>query len=91
MNALDLKIALCDIDNGRFEDIIHVLRFVDSCSKCSHFNLSINDQFEGYRCKCAPKCIAATLSNKLLSYLNWKIGWIDEKQHLINIKNPKSG
>ncbi len=85
MDKRDLVCALCEVDNGRFEDIIHVIKFTDSCAECDHFNLSINDWRRGYRCKCMPLCAAATLSKELISYLNWKLNWIDERQHLANL------
>lgn len=85
MNTLDLRLALCDIDHGRFEDVIQVLKFSDSCSSCDFFNLAIKDITQGYRCKTMPTCIAATLHPNLISYLNWKLGWIDEGEHLVNI------
>lgn len=81
-----LKESLCDIEGGRFKNIINAMNVEEVCGKCDHFNLSINDPSEGYRCKCMPSCIADTLSSKLISYLNWKLGWIDEKDHMKNIR-----
>lgn len=78
MNATNLRIALCDIDSGRWDDIIHALRIVDECAQCDHFNLSISDPRQGYRCKCAPYCIAATLNPALIKYFNINLGWINE-------------
>lgn len=80
----DIKIKLCEIDGGRFKDIIQALDITDVCGRCNYFNLSINDRTKGYRCHCTGSCIAATLHTKLISYLNWKMGWITEKQHNVN-------
>lgn len=86
MDKDELRMALCEIDNGRFDDIIHVLKFTDSCSSCGYFNLAAKDR---YRCRCAPLCIAATLHPDLISYINWKRGWIDENEYLANMAiNP---
>jgi len=86
MCALDLRIALCEIDNGRFEDIIHTLKLSDECAMCDFFNLSIKDLRQGYRCRCSPSCIAATLHPEIVSYLNWKLGWIEESEHIVNLR-----
>lgn len=91
MGALDLRIALYEIDDGRFKDILHVLKFNDSCSKCDFFNLSIKDERWRYRCNCMPSCIAATLHPNAVSYLNWKLGWIDNEEHLLNMGISASG
>jgi len=82
---LDLRIALCECDNNRFDDIIHALEIGDKCSSCDFFNLAIKDKKQQYRCRCMPSCIAATLHPNAVSYLNLKLGWIDEKEHLSNI------
>lgn len=80
-----LKQSLREIDDGRFKDIVNAMNVHEICGDCDHFNLSLKDQGKGYRCKCMPSCIADTLSDKLISYMNWKLGWIDEKDHLKNI------
>jgi len=85
MCGLDLSIALCECDNNRFDDIIHVLNIGDKCSVCDFFNLAIKDEQQQYRCHCIPNCIAATLHPNVVSYLNFKLGWIDEKEHLSNL------
>lgn len=85
MKTVDLHAALCEIDNGRFKKIIHALKPGDSCSSCHSFNLSVKDIWKQYRCRCMPSCVAATLHPDLISYLNWKMGWIRESEHLFNI------
>ena len=81
MCGLDLRIALCEIDGGRFKDIIHTFIISDECAKCDYFNLSINDPNQRYRCRCSPSCIAATLHPDLVSYLNWKLGWVNYERY----------
>ena len=80
--AQDLRIKLCEIDNGRFEDIIHAVKLTDVCQDCDSFNMSVKDQRKAYRCHCMPSCIAATLNTRLVSYLNWKLGWISQEDHM---------
>lgn len=81
----DLQTALIDIEDGRFKNIINALEIKEVCGECDHFNLSIQDPREGYRCKCTPSCIAATLNTSVISYLNYKLGWIDELAHFENL------
>jgi len=84
-DGLILRIALCEIDKGRFEDIIHALRIKDVCAICSYFNRSLTPSPENqYRCHCLGTCIDATLHPQAVSYLNWKLGWIDEATHRKN-------
>lgn len=78
----DFKIALLEIDNGRFEDMIHALNVVKECEQCGFFNPA---KSEIYRCYCIGSCIAATLHPNLQSYLRWKLGWQDEAAHLATI------
>ena len=85
MSGLDLRIALRECDNNRFHDIIQALSIRDACSVCGYFNLAITDELQRYRCRCMPNCIAATLHPDLVSYLNLRLGWIDEKEHWSNI------
>jgi hypothetical protein len=65
-----LKEQLVAIDNERFKELIEVLEVKDVCFKCHYFNpKQYPDPLDGYRCKCAPYCIAATLHPKLQEYL----------------------
>ena len=80
-----LKDQLKAIDNGRFNKIIEALDVKDICIECNHFNYTLNDIRKGYRCKCTPSCIAATLHPDLQSYLLMKINVIDKKEHLHNL------
>jgi hypothetical protein len=86
-----LKLDLCAIDNGRFEDVIHTLDVKPICGECDYFNSTIQDPDKRYRCHTTPACIAATLHPRLQSYLQMKLGWIDQRQHLENLgtRNPK--
>ena len=79
-----LFIDLCEIDPGRFDDVIHALDGIcKHCKKCAYFNLSLpNIGLNLYRCRVAGSCPAATLHPELVSYFNWKLGWISEKDHL---------
>jgi len=72
----DLKLFLCELESGRFKDIIHTLSVRDICSECDYFNPTIKDISKGYRCHCIPRCIAATLHPELQEYLWVKLGWI---------------
>jgi hypothetical protein len=83
------KEKLIAIDEGRFSNLIKGLNVMDECYNCFYLNPKITDPRLGYRCKCAGSCIAATLSEQVLSYLFWKLGEISEKQHLDNIKTGK--
>lgn len=83
--AEDLKLELCEIDGGRFEDVVHALSVKPICAECNFFNPTINDPMKGYRCHVGGSCIAATLHPHVQSYMWKKIGWIDEAQHLKNI------
>ena len=83
--GLDLRINLCEIDNGRFADIIHALKINDACDKCDYFNPTIQDHNKRFRCHCLGSCIAATLHPNLQSYLWWKLGWIEESSHTENM------
>ena len=85
MCALDLCTALHKVDSGRFSAIIHVLKINDECAECDFFNLAIKDKRKQFRCRCWPSCISATLNDDLISYLNWKLGWITKKEHFDNI------
>lgn len=75
-DVINLRILLCEIDDRRFEDIVHVLGITDKCGMCDFFNLSIKDKTKQYRCRSAPKCIAATLHPDVIVYLNTKMGWV---------------
>lgn len=69
-----LKEKLIAIDNGRFKNIIESLRVNDICFNCHHFNYIQYPNIEdGYRCKCEPFCIAATLHPELQDYLLRKL------------------
>jgi hypothetical protein len=72
-----LRLKLCEIDNGRYEDIIHVLDIKEFCAECYYFNKSILDPLAAFRCRIAPKCIAATLHPALIMYLNIRLGWVN--------------
>ena len=76
MSEVDLKAKLCDIDDGRFEDIIHTLSIPDDCSKCKYFNLSTEDKTQAYKCYISSSCIAATLSSDVIEHMNQELGWI---------------
>ena len=78
MSGADLKQSLCEIDNGRFLKVINTFSISDACSKCDYFNLTIQNKRQAYRCRCSPSCIAATLHPEIVSYLNWKLGWIKD-------------
>lgn len=80
-----LKLDLCEIDGGRFEDVVHTLDVKDICEKCGYFNPAIKDPGQRYRCHTMPHCIAATLHPRMQSYMWWKLGWIDEAAHHRNI------
>lgn len=81
----NFKIRLLEIEDGRFSGIINALNVHDYCAECAYFNPTINDTSKGYRCKCVPSCIAATLHPDLQSYLWHKLGWIDQDTHHRNI------
>lgn len=80
-----LKFDLCEIDDGRFEDIVHAIGVQDICGQCGYFNPTIQDQRQRYRCYVMPRCIAATMHPHMQSYLWRKLGWIDEAAHHRNI------
>lgn len=82
-----LRIDLCEIDPGRFDNIIHALDgLCGTCKKCAYFNKSLpNDGSNLYRCRVIGSCPAATLHPDVVSYFNWKLGWIPEKQYLQSI------
>jgi hypothetical protein len=82
----DLLLELVEIDNRRFEDVLHALRVTDACSACDHFNPTIRDPMKGYRCRVAGSCIAATLHPEVQSYMWLKLGWIDEAEHRKNLR-----
>ncbi len=86
MSVPDFKIALCEVDRGRFEDVIHALHIDEACGKCDYFNKSVNDPRMQYRCYVSGLCIAATLHPHVVSYLNWKLGWITQEQHYVNCR-----
>jgi hypothetical protein len=88
VNNCDLKLLLCDIDNGRFKNLVQVLKISNVCSKCGSFNLSVQDPQQRYLCCVMGPCIAATLHPHLVSYLNWQLGWIDDKTHTSNLGLP---
>jgi hypothetical protein len=67
---------LCEIDDGRFEQIVHALRIGEECGQCGYFNLSIKDQRMRFRCHVAGACIAATLNTAVINYINKEFGWI---------------
>jgi hypothetical protein len=81
----DFGAALLAIDDGRFSAIFKAMKVVPECLACDFFNLSLKDPEKRYMCCCAPTCIAATLSPRIISYINWKLGWITEKEHDKNI------
>jgi len=74
--------TLCKIDKGRFKDLITAINVSETCQKCNSFNLAIKDKWKSYKCCCAGSCPAATLHPHLVSYLNWKLGWISENEHM---------
>jgi hypothetical protein len=78
-----------DIDNGRFSKLFDTIRIDDDCMRCFYFNPTITDPGLGYRCKAAPTCIAATLSQNVQSYILWKLGVITMEQHTHNIEADK--
>lgn len=80
-----LKLDLCEIDNGRFEDVVHAIGVKDVCGQCGYFNPTIKDPMKRCRCYTMPGCIAATLHPNLQSYLWWKLGWIEEAEHHANL------
>jgi len=75
--GLDLRIALCEIDNGRFEDIVHALKITDACTKCAYWDKTLSMD-HAYRCHVSGTCIDATLNPRLINYMQRKIGMIDE-------------
>jgi hypothetical protein len=81
----NLKRKLLDIDNGRFSKIIKAVVVKDICSECFYFMPTITDSMHGYRCRCIPNCIAATLHPHLQSYFWWKLGIIGSKEHKVNL------
>ena len=76
---------LCEIDKGRFRGLINGINVSETCQKCNSFNLAIKDKWKSYRCAVAGTCPAATLHPHLVSYLNWKLGWISGKDHMKNM------
>jgi hypothetical protein len=74
-DPVPLQVKLVAIDGGRFAPLINTLDINESCEKCSHFNPNIDDPAQAYRCRVMPRCIAATLSKELQSYLWVKLGW----------------
>jgi hypothetical protein len=64
------------IDGDRFVKIIDAMNVKDICAQCDYFNLSIRNPKMQYRCYVACSCIAATLSEVLIIYINKKLGWI---------------
>jgi len=85
----DLVLKLREIDAGRFGKLLRALEVTEECGRCDHFNLSVNDPDKGYRCYCESSCIAATLSPRLISYLNWKLGWITQGKHLCGAESEE--
>ena len=76
---------LCQIDNGRFKDLMRALRISETCAICDFFNLSLNDPDKRYYCHVVGSCIDATLSFELRSYLNLQLEWITMEQHHDNL------
>ncbi len=77
-----LKIAIIDIDKGRFKKVINTFNLGNVCAKCDYFNYSINDKRKRYRCYCIPSCLSATLNPRVISYINCKLGWITKEDHI---------
>lgn len=78
----DLRIALCELEHGRFKDIVHALKVNDFCGQCDFFNLSINDPGRQYRCHVTGCCPAATLHSTVVARMNYVLGWIDEGRYM---------
>jgi len=70
------------IDNNRFEKILDSFNITKECLNCRIF---IFNKEHSYRCAASPGCVAVTLSSKIISYLNWKINIISEKEHHRNV------
>lgn len=86
MTGNGIMIDLCKIDNGRFSDIVNAIGVKDICGQCGHFNPTIKDPRQKYRCYTTPHCIAATLNLHTQSYMWLMLGWIDEADHHMNIE-----
>ena len=78
-----LQERLYKIDEGAFAQMISLFDIKDKCEWCCSFNklLGANAQEP---CDLFPLCIGTCLSNELLSYLNYKLGNITEKEHYKN-------
>jgi hypothetical protein len=70
------------IDSGRFFDLIDSVQIDNSCLKCYSFAPDVDDPRMGFRCYCIGSCPAATINQKVWSYIFWKLGEIHEQSHI---------
>jgi hypothetical protein len=75
MNRNELIEKLCEIDHGKYEDIVHVMDINDNCAQCGYFNLGLPDIISFQPCRSIPRCIAVTLSNEVVRKMNHLLGW----------------
>lgn len=73
------KERLCEIEDGRFADIVNVMDIKPVCEDCQAFDDSIP---QGYRCAIAPNCIGATLHKHLKSYFLLRLGKKTHAEHM---------
>jgi len=76
-----LKDRLCEIDDGRFQNIINSMEVTPECENCQCFNYTADDS---YLCAVTPYCIGDTFSDKVKSYLLYKLDIISYEEHLKN-------
>ncbi len=68
-STIDYKLAVCEIDNGRFQNVIHAFKMNDSCHKCGY----LRPNGEMYRCAVIGGCPGVTLSQRTKDYIERKI------------------
>ena len=76
----NIQFILDNIDDGRFKKLFEVIKVEPRCLDCFHFNHTLS-RAQSYRCKCAPRCIGATLDASLISYILWQLGLKTQEEH----------
>lgn len=76
---------IVNVDDGRFKQLFDVIRLSPNCLECSTFNTKLPSVC-GFRCRCSPSCIGATLRPELMFYIQWMSGFLTSDEYSGKVK-----